>query len=76
MQRRPVRVPIGTSGALILARLLRPACKVHTVSLANQRIGVDGANALADAVRANRVLTEVSLSPRSCTTRGSRAFSR
>ena len=54
---------IGTSGALILARLLRlPACKVHTVSLANQRIGVDGANALADAVRANRVLTEVSLS--------------
>lgn len=53
---------ISSIGALMLSRVFRlPGCRVHTVNLENQRIGTDGAAALAEAVRLCRHLSTISM---------------
>ena len=54
---------IRTAGALALARVLAsPATHLCALNLAENAIGVEGVNALTNALRDNRMLVELSLS--------------
>jgi len=47
---------------MMLCRLLAaPKCRIHTVALAHQRIGREGAAAIVAAARLNRAITRVQL---------------
>ena len=53
---------ISPTGAMMLCRLLAaPKCRIHTVALAHQRIGREGAAAIVAAARLNPAITRVQL---------------
>jgi len=52
----------GAAGCCILGRVLQlPSCRIHTVNVLNQRIGLDGTRALIEAVRSTPSISRLQL---------------
>ena len=53
---------MGAVGAHMMARVLRlPHCRLHTLVLENQRVGMTGAQALVSAIQAGALVERLSL---------------